>query len=211
MRTIAMVSAKGGSGKTSLSAALAVAAHEAGEKVFAVDLDPQGSLYSWGERRQAEEPPVDRIDPARLSAALDGLKAAGFTLVIVDTAGHDSPATAAAMKVADLCLIPARPSALDIEAARPTMGALSRLGRPFAFVLNACPTGRTSRPSDAGKALGLLGVLAQPFITQRADHVDAMGFGLGVTELGAGKAGEEIRALWSWIRRKMDGSAQIAA
>ena len=136
------------------------------------------------------------------------MSTAGYTLAVIDTQGIDSAATAAAMRAADLSLIPARPSALDIEASRPTMAALSRLNRPFAFVLNQCPPGRTARPQDAGKALSLLGVLATPFIAQRADHQDALALGLGVTEHDAsGKAADEVTALWQWIKRRMEGKS----
>jgi chromosome partitioning protein len=206
MRVVTFVTQKGGSGKTTLAASVGVAAQEAGERVFLIDLDPQGSLSSWGERRQADLPAVDRTSPDKLRAALRGLDKAGYTLAIIDTAGVDSSASAVAMQDSDLALIPARPSALDIEAAKPTVGALARMGRPFAFVLNQVPPGRTSRPLDASKALGLLGVLALPFIVQRADHMDAIAFGLGVTEYDAqSKAAEEVRGLWVWIKRRMEG------
>lgn len=207
MKVIALMTQKGGTGKTTLAASLAVAAQEAGENVFVIDMDPQGSMMNWSERRQAEAPSVDRISPDKLAAALKGLEAGGYTLAVIDTQGVDSPATAAAMREADLSLIPARPSALDIEAARPTMGALMRLNRQYAFVLNQCPTGRTNRPADASRALSLLGVLALPFIAQRADHQDAIGLGLGVTELDPNsKAAEEINQLWQWARRRMEGA-----
>ncbi len=81
-------------------------------------------------------------------------------------------------------------------------------------MLNACPPGpRSARLEDAGRALSLLGVLAAPPIVHRADHVDAMGLGLGVTELQPeGKAAEEIRALWRWVRRRLEkGEANVEA
>ncbi len=216
MKVIAFLTQKGGTGKTTLAASVGVAAQEAGERVFLIDLDPQGSLASWGDRRQAEAPAVDKIGPDRLSAALVGLAKAGYTLAVVDTQGVDTAATAAAMRMADLSLIPARPSALDIEAARPTMGSLARLNREYAFVLNQCPAGRSARPQDASRALALLGVLAQPFIGQRADHQDAIALGCGVTEHDPqGKAADEIRQLWRWIKSKIeretDGKASAVA
>lgn len=208
MKVIAFMTQKGGAGKTTLAASLGIAAHQDGERVYLIDLDPQGSLASWGERREAEEPPVDKIGPDKLSAALMGLERAGYTLAVIDTQGVDTAATAAAMRAADLSLIPARPSALDIEASRPTMAALSRLSRPFAFVLNQCPPGRNARPQDASKALSLLGVLALPFVGQRADHQDAIARGLGVTEHDPqGKAADEVRQLWQWVNRKVEGKA----
>lgn len=205
MKTLAMVTQKGGTGKTTLAASLAVAAQEAGEKVFCIDLDPQGSLNGWGELREADAPSVDRSTPDKVAAALTALAKSGYTLAIIDTAGIDSAATAVAMRAADLSLIPTRPSLLDIRAARPTMDTLSRMGQKFAFVLNQCQPGRSTRPQDAAKALTLLGVLAQPHVAQRADHLDAIAQGLGVTEYApAGKAADEIRQLWAWANKTME-------
>jgi chromosome partitioning protein len=205
MKIIAFMTQKGGTGKTTLAASVGIAAQESGERVFLIDLDPQGSLTSWGTRRESDTPSVDKIGPEKLSSALAGLERGGYTLAVIDTQGVDTPATAAAMRAAHLSLIPSRPSALDIEASRPTMAALSRLNRSFAFVLNQCPPGRNARPQDASKALALLGVLAQPFIGQRADHQDALAAGLGVTEHDPeGKAAEEVRQLWQWINRKLE-------
>ena len=51
MRTIAFVTQKGGSGKSTLASSLAVAAHEAGERVFIIDMDPQASLVKWSKAR----------------------------------------------------------------------------------------------------------------------------------------------------------------
>jgi chromosome partitioning protein len=206
MKTIAFLTQKGGTGKTTLAASVGVAAHEAGERVFLVDLDPQGSLASWGDRRQVEAPAVDKISPDKLSAALMGLEKAGYTLAVIDTQGVDTAATAAAMRSADLSIIPARPSALDIEAARPTMASLDRLRRPFVIVLNQIPAGRSGRIQDASRALALLGVLAPTNIVQRNDHQDAIAYGLGVTEHDPqGKAAEEVRRFWQYIKRRMEG------
>lgn len=206
MKIITFVTQKGGTGKTTLAASLGVAAHEAGERVYLIDMDPQGSLMGWGERREAEEPAVDRTSPDKLTAALTALEKAGYSLVIIDTQGMDTPATSAAMRSADLALIPARASLLDIEASKPTMAALTRLGRPYAFVLNHCAAGRASRMQDAARALSLLGVLAEPFVVQRTDHMDALAFGRGVTEHDThGKAANEMRELWTWVKRKMEG------
>jgi chromosome partitioning protein len=211
MRIICLASAKGGVGKTSLAASLGVAAHQTGEKVFLIDMDTQGSLYNWGMRRTAEEPAIDRTTPDKLQAGLTGTEQAGYTVAIIDTQGVDTAATSAAMRLADLTVIPARPSALDIEASRPTVAALMRLGRPFVFCLNMCPPGRSTRPGDAARALSMLGALALPFVIHRQAHVDAIGLGTGVTEHDDPRAAEEIRQLWQWIKRRIEGSHGEAA
>jgi chromosome partitioning protein len=212
MRTVTLVTQKGGAGKTTIAASLAVAASEAGERVIALDLDPQGSLAAWGDTRNAETPAVDRIgldNLANLPAILKALAGEGYTLAILDTAGVASTSGNLAMQAASLALIPARPSRLDLQATMPTIEALMRLEmrNRFAFVLNQCPPGRNSRSTEAAKGLGMFGVLAEPPLAQRADHQDALAAGQGVTEYATdGKAAEEIRSLWAWADRKMKGS-----
>ncbi|MGT2478828.1 nucleotide-binding protein (plasmid) [Methylobacterium oryzae CBMB20] len=209
MRTIILVTQKGGSGKTTITASLAVAAAEAGEKVVALDLDPQGSLAAWGDNRTEEAPAVDRLGADRLAELpqiLAALGEQGFTLAVLDTAGVASTGGNLAMQAADLALIPARPSRLDLQATMPTIETLMRLGMRdrFAFVLNQCPAGRSARTSEAASGLGMFGVLAEPALTQRADHQDALAAGKGVTEYAPeGKAADELRALWAWADRKM--------
>lgn len=207
MHAIAFVTQKGGAGKSTLAACLAVAAQEAGEKVFLIDMDPQKSLLSWGQNRSAETPGVDSILPAKLEGALAALAKNGYTLAIIDTAGADTPATSAAMKAADLCLIPSRPSAFDVRASEATRDSLKTLRKPFAFVLNQCPPGpHNSRAKDGARALELMGGLVTPFIANRVDYQTAALTGQGVTELNPqGRAAEEIRELWDSVKRRLKG------
>jgi len=221
MRTIAFLTQKGGTGKTTLAASLAVAAAQAGERVIALDLDPQASLARWGERRAAANAPyqvmvepLERERLQRLRAILDGLAGAGFTLAVFDTAGADGPAIRLVTEAADLCLLPARPTRLDVEATAATFRTVFLAKRRAAFVLNQCPAGnRSSRAGDAAKGLTALGVLAEPMLSARMDYQDAIGAGLGVTEYARdGRAAQEIEALWSWTRAQLaDGIGERAA
>ncbi len=215
MRTIAFLTQKGGTGKTTLAASLAVAAAAAGERVIALDLDPQASLLRWGKRREAANAPNKvMIEPLegerlpRLRAILEGLAGVGFTLAVFDTAGADSAAARLVTEAADLCLLPARPTRLDVEATAATFRAVFLAKRKAAFVLNQCPpTYRSSRASEAAKGLTRLGVLAEPMLSARMDFQDAIGAGLGVTEYArGGRAAQEIEALWSWIRAQFEGT-----
>lgn len=208
MRTVAFLTQKGGAGKTTLAASLAAAAAGAGERVIALDFDPQGSLARWGERRDSANAPntvvVQPYDVARLprlGAAVDGLADVGFTLAVFDTPGADSGAVRLVAETADLCLLPSRPTHLDLEATAATFRAVSLAKRRAAFVLNQCPSNyRSSRASDAAKELTQLGVLAEPLLTARIDFQDAIAAGLGVTEYAAdGAAAQEIGTLWSWV------------
>lgn len=220
MRTITLLTQKGGAGKTTLCASLAIAAAKTSprEKVIALDLDPQASLTAWLHRRPENSPlpknlTVEQIRPdqlPRLSKILSGLASKGFTTAFLDTTGVDSPATHIAIETASLCLIPTRPSTIDLTATVPSFRAASRLDRPAAFVLNCCPTQKhASRTREAATGLEHIGALAHPTITARTDHQDAISAGLGVTEYApTGKAAEEISALWAWINKTTKDARQ---
>jgi chromosome partitioning protein len=205
MRTIAFATQKGGSGKSTLAIGVAVAALEAGERVFMLEADRQGTVSKWGARRSNPNPGIDHIAGGiALERALKLLAGERYSLAIIDTPGTDNISATAAIRAAELCLIPARPSPADIEAAHPTIQSARRLGKNFAFVLNQAPA-RSFRLSEAERALNRMGVLALPYIVQRMDHQDALGVGLGVSEFNPdGKAAEEIRALWTWIKGKLE-------
>jgi chromosome partitioning protein len=213
MRTIALLTQKGGAGRTTLAASLAVAAAHAGETVIALDLDPQASLSRWGKRRAAANAPnkvviepLERERLPRLRAILEGLAGVGFTIAIFDTAAADGAADHFVAEAADLCLLPTRPTCLDVDATAATFRAVYLAKRKAAFVLNQCPPNyRSLRTSQSAKGLTHLGVLAEPTLCARMDFQDAIEAGLGVTEYArGGRAAQEIEALWSWIRAQFE-------
>ncbi len=213
MRTIAFLTQKGGTGKTTLASSLAVAAADAGERVIALDLDPQASLVRWGARRQAANTrhkiivePLERERLPRLRAILDGLADVGFTLAVFDTVGADAAAIRLVTEAADLSLLPVRPTCLDVEATAATFRTVFLAKRKAAFVLNQCPaTHRSSRAREAAQGLAHLGVLAEPMLSARMDYQDAVAAGLGVTEYArSSRAAQEITALWGWIRAQFE-------
>lgn len=205
MHVISFVTQKGGSGKSTTAASVAVAAFEQGRRVFVLELDRQGTLSDWIESRQAETgPEFERVDATALDKALSTLREAGYELVVIDTPGIESPGANAAMRVADFCLIPCRPTATDLKGCLPTVRSLIRLEKPFAFVLTQCPP-RSPRVDETRAGLAALGLIAEPPIVSRTDHQDAMAAGMGVTEYNAdGAAAAEIRQLWSWIEKKLE-------
>jgi chromosome partitioning protein len=205
MRVVALVNQKGGSGKSTLAACLAVAAQEAGERVFLIDMDPQKSLLKWGHRRQDKDLPVEAVTAAKLEAAIAALARSRLTLVIIDTPATDTPAADAAMRIADLCLIPARPTIFDIWASEATRGKLKTLSKDYAFLLNQCPPLQESqRVSDGAAAIEAMGGLLRPFVVARVDYQEAAREGMGVTEIDSdGKAAEEMRSLWSSLKRRI--------
>ena len=219
VHTIALISRKGGTGKSTLAIGLAVAATEAGHRVCPLEADPLGTVSNWRRRRISAEPAVETVhDGYVLFHRVQALAHRGVTLTIVDTAGGWSDACRGAMAAADFCLIPARPSPADIEAAAPTLAAVRESGKPFAFVLNQVQARSTRLNGAAGSlgeravALKMAEVLALPAIVLRNDQQDALGVGLGITEYAPrGKSAEEIRGLWRWVWSRLNRVSQPEA
>lgn len=107
MYTIALISQKGGAGKTTLVLSLAVAAQQSGLDTLVVDLDPQATACNWSDRRQADTPLVIDAQPARLHSALAKAEQEGIHLAVIDTPPRSENAALEAAKVADLMGIPA--------------------------------------------------------------------------------------------------------
>ncbi|MBI3275698.1 MAG: ParA family protein, partial [Methylocystis sp.] len=110
MRTIAFVTQKGGAGKSTLASCIAVAARRAGERVFIIDMDPLQCLVKWSNANNNSDVPVEHVPTAKLSKALAALEKKGVTLVVIDAPGDNSEFATAAIRAADLCIIPARPN-----------------------------------------------------------------------------------------------------
>jgi len=216
MQTIVLATQKGGSGKSTLAIGLALAAIQAGHNVRLIETDSQGTLSNWQSRRIFAEPMVEPVYTAgEIEPRLQSLAGNGVTLTIIDTAGGVSAATTTAIRHADFCLIPARPSVADIEATASTLEIVRAWKKPFAFVLNQTPI-RGQRIGNAASALGddaaleLSEVLARPFIVMRNDHQDALSAGLAVSEFAPnGKSAEEIRGLWQWLETRLYGTAEV--
>src|SRR5688500_14721445 len=85
MKTLAVISQKGGVGKTTLATALAVAAGRDGKQVAVFDLDPQASATFWYDTREAETPAVASVAPARLEHILIAARQGGCDLAVIDT------------------------------------------------------------------------------------------------------------------------------
>lgn len=204
MRVISFVTQKGGSGKTTLTFCCAVAAHEKGKRVLILDMDPQATATAWYKDRDAESPMLATIKSSELHEALTKAGKSGYDFVFIDTPGRDEPATAAAIRAADLCIVPCRPAPGDMKATPPTIATINRLKKHAAFVLTQTPP-RSYRNREAEKGLSVLGMVSPHHVVMRNAYQDAQGSGLGVTEFEPdGKAAQEIRELWKWISRKLE-------
>src|SRR5579872_116793 len=134
MKVVAVLSEKGGAGKTTLAVHLATAAHLAGQGVMILDLDPQGSAYAWSERR-TEPPEAEAIAPVAMAGWLERLEGAGADLVILDTGRDSNNAGYTAAKAADLIVIPCRVGGFDFLALNRTLDLCRLAGKRPVVVL----------------------------------------------------------------------------
>lgn len=212
MRTIAFVTQKGGTGKSTLASNVSVAARLAGERVFIIDLDPLQSLVKWSKTREKSDIAVEHVPPAKLGKALAALEKKGITLVVIDAPGLDGEYFSAAVGAADLCIIPTRPNVFDLWASDVTRAALKDASKDYVFLLNQCPPAQqNSRVEQGAKALQAMGGLLAPLVSARVDYQEAARLGLGVGEYHpGGAAADEIRELWGSVKRRLKKGASAA-
>jgi chromosome partitioning protein len=203
MKTVAIISQKGGSGKTTIAVHLAVCAERARKRVAIIDLDPQASALEWRSRRAAESPEVITATPEQLPALLTQAKANGADLAIIDTAPHSNRAATVAADLADIVLIPCRPSAFDVAAITTTLDIikLTKAKERAAILLNAA-SARGSVTNEAEAGLSAVAPVAPVRMYHRAAYSHAVNDGRSVEEYEPhGKAAEEIRALYKWLMK----------
>ena len=200
MLTVAILSQKGGVGKTTLAINLSVASELAGRAALIVDLDPQASAAAWADSREATAPVVVSAQAARLAEVLMTARENDAALCLIDTAPHaESPALAAA-RAADFVLVPCRASIIDLRAVTSSHTIAQLAGTPAAAVLSGVPA-RGSLAREAQIALEAHGFPVAPCrIGHRTAFVHAATVGQSVQEYEArGKAAREIAHLYEWI------------
>ena len=204
MRTIAIISRKGGAGKTTLGVGLAVAADSSGHPAAILDLDPQASAAAWGHLRQADNPAVLAAKAAQLNTLLSTVRSAGAELVFIDTAPSVANTALLAARAADCVLIPCRPSVADLTAIGASVEIAHEAGKSACAVINSAPI-RSPLIEQAAAALRGYGLDVASVVHQRIAHVHAFTSGLAASETGyTGKAaGAEMAALFDWLYKKV--------
>lgn len=208
MHTLVVASRKGGAGKTTTSAALAVAAERAGHgPVALIDTDEQGSLAKWWNKRQADTPVFARASIDQLGPQLQALDQAGIKLTIIDTApGMNEESKQKLLEIlphADLVLIPSRPSPLDLEAIGDTITLAEQAGKNMIFVINGAAN-RAKITGDAAILLSQHGKVSPVTLYQRTDFATSMIDGRTVLELDSqGNSAKEVEALWDYVAKQL--------
>ncbi len=205
MKTIAIVSQKGGSGKTTLALHLAVASAAEGRNTAIIDLDPQASSANWSDRRTAEVPVVLSVHASRLRHEIQRVRETGGEMLYIDTAPHSDSAALEAARVADLVLIPCRPAILDLEAITNTLAFIRTTSTPALVVLNAiAATGQDALLAE--EALASHHVETCPVrLGRRVAFARALLSGQSAQEYEPfGKAALEVRRLHAFITRRFE-------
>ena len=204
MKTIAILSQKGGTGKTTIALHLAVASERAGCSCAVIDLDPQASAAGWSDTREAETPAVVSAQAARLAQVLDTAQGHGVKLSLIDTAPHSEHDALLAARAADYVLIPCRPAILDLKAIGTSIDLVRLAQKAAAVVLNAVPPRGTLAQEAAEVVRGYEIELAPASLGHRAAYMHALTAGQTAEEYEPrGKAAEEISQLYTWLCKKV--------
>ena len=191
---------KGGSGKTTIAAHLAVQAGRAGHgPAVLVDTDPQGSLREWQSARKNDAPALATANLAELADNPAELWSGKAALAIIDTPPALTQSIAQVIAFADLVLIPARPSPHDLRAIGATVDIARKAGKPFFFIMNGVAA-RANVTAEAVAALSEHGPVAPVILHQRTEYASSMIDGRTVMETAAkGRSAQEIADLWKYV------------
>lgn len=199
MKIIVLASQKGGAGKTTLCGHLSVQAALDGHKVALIDTDPQGSLAAWWNERESDSPAFISSSIIKLQNDIKLIKNEGFDYLFIDTPPAVTETIETVVAVADLVVIPTRPSPHDLRAVGKTVDIVNDCGKRMVFVINGAAN-RARISTDAAIALSQFGAVCPTVIYQRTDFAGSMIDGRTVQEVDkASKSAAEVRELWKYV------------
>lgn len=209
MKTVVITSQKGGSGKTTLTAHYAVAVERAGHgPAVIIDTDPQQTLATWWNAREAETPQLAPVALRDLPDKLDALGKAGFAWCFIDTPPALTEQNRQVLKLADLIVIPTRPSPNDLWSLGATLDLVKASGTPSVFVVTQAKA-NTRIMVQTVAALSQHGQVFESIIHDRVDYAAAMTDGRTAIEINpSGFAAAEMADLWRLTRKHLQGNGK---
>lgn len=197
MKVLTVANRKGGAGKSTCAAHIAVEAVKNNIKTILIDMDPQKTLEMWWQKRKEELPALVDASPENLPQILMKL-ADSFDLCIIDTPGDASMNAIVSIKAADIVVIPSKPTAPDLTAIGRTISIVEDNKKPFVFIITQI-TIRTKTAIQAASVLSQFGPLAPSSISNRISYANAMGTGSSATIIDKA-ALEEISKVWNFLK-----------
>ena len=144
-KVISFSNQKGGSGKTTLSANLAVLWSNSGYKVAVVDADAQNSLTYWLEARKKYYGEDDigitsyNFDVHNLKEEIKQIKRK-YNFIIIDSPPSITYDTIQIIKASDRVFVPVQPSPLDLMATLPFLNLVKQEKKnPIIFLNRVMP------------------------------------------------------------------------
>jgi chromosome partitioning protein len=199
--TWVQASRKGGCGKTTITAHLAVAAALTGLHVAIADYDPQAGLAGWFNARREPLPGLAFADASSgIQRAWDAASRSGTDLLLVDTEPGSGDSIVDAVALADIVIVPCQASPNDLRAVGGTVRLVAEAGKSLVFVINRVKP-RVRLTHQASSALSQHGTVAPVLVGDRTDFASSMTGGLTAMELDPkSKSAGEIGALLEYLR-----------
>jgi chromosome partitioning protein len=208
MKTIVVANQKGGSGKSTITVHLAVAAEHAGHgPIILSDTDPQGTSGDWFNQRKKSglnQPLYAPLIVSELRNKIQALSEAGAAYLFIDTAPSIGVVNADLFALADLILIPLNPTPADLRALVKGLPLVRQSGKPFSFVLARV---RANLRNNEGTALALeaLGLVLPTRMHERVIYSETFAHGKTALEIDPnGIAAQEVVALWQAVKARLE-------
>jgi len=213
MKVVTIAASKGGTGKSTATAVLAVKAAEEGLPVALLDLNAdQASLTQWWESRGAPDNPELFEIPDHLTSAIEGIAQdpKGFGWLFIDTPPQDIDLIENAVAKSDAVIIPVRVSAFDIGAITPIVEMCRKHHRPFAFLVSALDSRAQFKKlnEEAQKALAAGGTILTTWVQYHIAHIDALTIGKVGHEINPSLQ-PEAEALWGEVKGLASSTAPL--
>lgn len=201
MKVLTVANRKGGAGKSTCAAHLAIEAVKSGLKTIVIDMDPQKTLETWWQKRVEDNPYLLETTASELSSILQKLEQKDLDLCIIDTPGDASENAIVGIRVADLVVIPSKPTAPDLTAIGRTISMVEEHKKSFVFVITQGIV-RSKATLQAASVLSQFGVVAPAVISNRMSYANAMGIGDSAAQLDR-QASDEVSQVWHFVKDRM--------